>query len=206
MRFQYLSRYLISVVCGLLVCFSVQAEKSKEDGSHIQPDNLYPRVEMHTNMGKFVIELNRYKAPITVNNFLRYVEKRMFNNTIFHRVESDYVIQGGGYTADMEEKPDFGDIFNESGNGLKNDLYSVAMARQVDPHSANRQFFINMEDNDGLNPGRGWGYTVFGTVIEGTDILDKINQVETHYRPLLRMQHVPKEPIMLENVVLLPEL
>jgi peptidyl-prolyl cis-trans isomerase A (cyclophilin A) len=193
---------------GLLVlasAMSAHAAKKKEDGSHIQPDNLFPKVEMHTTMGKFVIELDRYKAPITVNNFLRYVEKRMYDNTVFHRVVPNFVIQGGGYSVEYEEKPSLGEIFNESGNGLKNDTYTIAMARQNDPHTATRQFYFNLNDNESLNPGRNWGYTVFGLVIEGSDVLDAMGQVETEYRPLLGMATAPVENIVLEKVVLLPE-
>lgn len=199
----------IAMLCSLAIVFATPAfadKKEQDDGSQIQPDTLYPRVEMHTNMGKFVLELNRYKAPASVNNFLKYVDKRMYDGTVFHRVESDYVIQGGGYAVDMKEKPAFGKVINESGNGLKNELYTIAMARMADPHSATRQFYFNMNDNAGLDPGRRWGYTVFGQVTEGTEILDKINLVETHYLPLMRMQHVPKEPVILGKVVLLPPL
>lgn len=209
---QIKNRQLLSILVILLsVAFSsVSAtEKKKEeeqDGSHVQPDNLYPVVEMHTNKGVIAVELNRYKAPITVNNFLRYVDKGLFNKTIFHRVAPDFVIQGGGYSAEMEAKVSLGNIFNESGNGLKNEFYTIAMARQNDPHSADRQFFFNMNDNESLDPGRNWGYTVFGMVTEGTEVLDAIMQVETHYLPLERMQHVPVEPIILEKVVLRPPL
>lgn len=204
-------RFHFSFVVFFIVAFQFSVSPlvlaaNKEDGSHIQPDNLYPRVEMVTNKGTLIVELDRYKAPITVNNFLRYVEKRMYDNTAFHRIVPEFVVQGGGYSADYEAKPDFGDIFNESGNGLKNDMYTIAMARQAKPHTANRQFYFNLNDNESLNPGRNWGYTVFGSVIEGTDILDKMGKMETEYKALLGLPTAPIEPLTLEKVTILPPL
>jgi peptidyl-prolyl cis-trans isomerase A (cyclophilin A) len=195
--------YFIMLICLIACCSSVHAAK-KTDGSEIQPDSLFPKVEMHTNKGMIVVELDRYKAPITVNNFLRYVDKRMYENTVFHRVVPNFVVQGGGYSVDYESKPDLGDIFNESGNGLKNDAYTIAMARQADPHTANRQFYFNVADNESLNPGRNWGYTVFGMVVEGQEVIDIMGAVETEYLPLLRLPNAPVEKLILEKVVLLP--
>lgn len=199
-----IKKVLMSLL-ALTISVSCYAAK-KEDGSEIQPDVLFPRIEMHTNMGVITVELDRYKAPITVNNFLRYIDKRLFDNTVFHRIVANFVVQGGGYGLEYQSKPDFGEIFNESGNGLKNDAYTIAMARQADPHSANRQFYFNLADNDSLNPGRNWGYTVFGTVTSGSEVLDAMGAVETHYLPLLRLPNAPVEPLVLEKVVLLPPL
>lgn len=193
----------VILVC-LIACISVAHAAKKPDGSEIQPESLFPKVEMHTNKGVIVVELDRYKAPITVNNFLRYVDKRMYENTVFHRVVPNFVVQGGGYSVDYEPKPDLGDIFNESGNGLKNDAYTIAMARQADPHTANRQFYFNVADNESLNPGRNWGYTVFGMVVEGQEVIDLMGAVETEYLPLLRLPNAPVEKLILEKVVLLP--
>ena len=156
-----------SIRFGLLlfisVLFSSQLAAQKvDDVSQIQKRNGYPRVQFETSMGDFIVELNRRKAPITVNNFLRYTDKGMFNNTLFHRIIPGFVVQGGGYDLEFEEKIAFDPIFNESGNGMKNKMYSIAMARQSDPHSARRQFFFNMGENKSLDPGRRWGYTVFG--------------------------------------------
>ena len=176
----------------------------KDDGSQIQADNPYPQVKFETSMGDVVVELNRAKAPITVNNFLRYVSKRGYENTQFHRVIIDFVVQGGGYDDKFSELPAFGTIFNESGNGLKNQKYSIAMARQRDPHSANRQFFFNMNDNDNLDPGRDWGYTVFGMVVEGYETLDKIAQVPTDIDPTFGWPDVPVEKVILKRVTILP--
>jgi len=183
--------------------FSVQAKKS-DDGSHIQPDNFYPRVKMETTMGDIVVELDRRRAPITVNNFLRYVDKRSYEDTIFHRIIPGFVVQGGGYDKDFKEGPKYPEIFNESGNGMKNTLYTIAMARQDDPHTANRQFFFNVNDNDSLDPGRDWGYAVFGMIVEGEDVVDKMSEVETEYSMGLRQPNVPKEVILLKKVTLLP--
>lgn len=176
----------------------------KDDGSQIQADNYYPRVKFETSMGDIVVELNRSKAPITVNNFLRYALKRNYEGTIFHRVIVDFVVQGGGYDAEFATLSAFGNIINESGNGLKNQKYTIAMARQNDPHSANRQFFFNLDDNVSLDPGRDWGYTVFGSVMEGYEILDKISLVPTDVDPTYGWPDVPVEPVILKKVTILP--
>ncbi|WP_395344926.1 peptidylprolyl isomerase [Ningiella sp. W23] len=199
---------LFIVLLSFLVSLSTAAlevDPSKQAGSKIQADNLYPQVKFETSMGDLVIELNRKRAPLTVNNFLEYVSTGEYDNTLFHRVIGDYVVQGGGYTPEFKEKKTNTPILNESGNGLKNDWYSIAMARQNDPHSATRQFFFNMDSNDNLNPGREWGYTVFGNVLSGTEVLDAIALVETEYRPLIRFQDVPKEPVILIKASVIPE-
>ena len=157
-------------------------------------------------MGDIVVELDRRRAPITVNNFLRYVDKRAYEDTIFHRIVPGFVVQGGGYTADFNGKSNFPDIFNESGNGLTNDLHTIAMARQSDPHTANRQFFFNVNDNSSLNPGRDWGYAVFGVIVEGEDIVDAMSEVETEYSIRLNANNVPIEPIIIKKMTVLPPL
>ena len=187
-----------------LFCAFQGVAKDKDDGSQIQPDNLYPRVKIETTMGDFVIELNRYRAPITSNNFLRYVDKRAYEDTIFHRIIPDFVVQGGGYDKDFKELSKFPPIFNESGNGLKNGYYTVAMARSNDPHSANRQFFVNLGENTSLDPGRDWGYAVFGDVVQGAEVLDAMAQVETHYHAIIGWADVPVEPILLKKATILP--
>jgi peptidyl-prolyl cis-trans isomerase A (cyclophilin A) len=190
---------------SLTVSTSALAAK-KNDGSHIQPDNYYPRVKIETTMGDVVVELDRRRAPITVNNFLRYVDKRSYEDTIFHRIVPGFVVQGGGYNTDFDGKSNFPDIFNESGNGLTNDLYTIAMARQNEPHSANRQFFFNVNDNESLNPGRDWGYAVFGMIVEGEDVVDAMSEVETEYSLRLSANNVPIEPIVIKKVTVLPPL
>ena len=190
----------------LLVTSSATVVAKKDDGSQVQPDNYYPRVKIETTMGDIVVELDRRRAPITVNNFLRYVDKRAYEDTIFHRIVPGFVVQGGGYTADFNGKSNFPDIFNESGNGLTNDLHTIAMARQSDPHTANRQFFFNVNDNTSLNPGRDWGYAVFGVIVEGEDIVDAMSEVETEYSIRLNANNVPIEPIVIKKVTVLPPL
>ncbi|MDQ7048461.1 MAG: peptidylprolyl isomerase [Enterobacterales bacterium] len=171
-------------------------------GADIQPNNLFPVVEMQTTAGKIVIELNRLKAPITVNNFLYYVVSGTYDGTIFHRVVKDFVVQGGGYNEKLEERAKQSPIYNESGNGLKNELYSIAMARDDDPHSAVRQFYFNMGDNEGLDPGKTWGYTVFGMVMEGDEVLDLIANAQTHVENKYQWENVPIKPIFLNKALL----
>ena len=202
---KYSFKTILAACCALtmMVSFAAAAAK-KDDGSQIQPDNYYPRVKIETTMGDIVVELDRRRAPITVNNFLRYVDKRAYEDTIFHRIVPGFVVQGGGYTADFEGKSNFPEIFNESGNGLTNDLHTIAMARQNDPHTANRQFFFNVNDNSSLNPGRDWGYAVFGVIVEGEDVVDAMSEVETEYSLRLNANNVPIEPIIIKKVIVLP--
>lgn len=191
-------------VTNIVLASTFSFGKSKDDGSQIQPNNYYPRVKMVTSMGDIIIELDRSKTPITVNNFLRYVDKRSYEDTIFHRIVPDFVVQGGGYDTDFIEKPSFATIINESGSGLKNKMYNITMARQDDPHSANRQFFFNMSDNDSLDPGRKWGYTAFGSVVEGYEVLDKMAEVKTDFDPKYGWSDVPVEQVILIKVIVLP--
>lgn len=204
---KYSFKTVLAACCALtmMVSFAAAAAK-KDDGSQVQPDNYYPRVKIETTMGDIVVELDRRRAPITVNNFLRYVDKRAYEDTIFHRIVPGFVVQGGGYTADFEGKSNFPEIFNESGNGLTNDLHTIAMARQSDPHTANRQFFFNVNDNSSLNPGRDWGYAVFGVIVEGEDVVDAMSEVETEYSIRLNANNVPIEPIVIKKVTVLPPL
>jgi peptidyl-prolyl cis-trans isomerase A (cyclophilin A) len=164
----------------------------------VLPENLFPVVELLTSEGTVVVELNRNRAPATVNNFLRYVLEGHYDNTMFHRVIADFVVQGGGYTPEFEERPVHEPVLNESGNGLQNNSGTIAMARYNDPHSATSQFFFNMKNNDSLNPNtRSWGYTVFGDVIEGLEVLQAISAVETGYSEALGAADVPIEPVLL---------
>ena len=140
-------------------------------------------IRLHTNFGVIDLELNHEKAPITAANFEQYVREGFYDGVIFHRVIKNFMIQGGGMTADMTEKPTREPIQNEAQNGLKNDKYTIAMARTQAPHSASAQFFINTHNNDFLNHTEpslhGWGYAVFGKVVAGTDVVDKIENVST---------------------------
>lgn len=157
-------------------------------------------VIMTTNQGNITIELDAEKAPKTVANFLDYVNKGHFNNTIFHRVIKDFMIQGGGFEPGMKQKPTDATVENEAKNGLKNDKYTVAMARTSAPHSASAQFFINTKDNAFLNyPGQdGWGYAVFGKVSAGQDVVDAINGVKTTRSGM--HSDVPVDPVVIEKV------
>ncbi len=143
-------------------------------------------VELHTNHGVIKIELNAEKAPKSVENFLNYVKKGHYDNTVFHRVIDGFMIQGGGFEPGMKQKPTGNAIQNEASNGLKNARYTVAMARTSDPHSATAQFFINGADNEFLDfkseSAQGWGYAVFGKVVKGTEIVDEIEKVRTGNR------------------------
>jgi len=162
------------------------------------PDNMFPSVKLETSMGDIVVELNRMRAPISVNNFLRYVLEGSYNGTIFHRVMPGFVVQGGGYTENIEERPEHEEIFNESGNGLQNITGSIAMARFDDPHTATRQFYFNMNNNTSLDPNsRSWGYAVFGMVVSGMEVLEAISDVETGYSEALDAEDVPKTPVIL---------
>lgn len=172
----------------------------------IQPDSLYPQVEFDTSLGKIVVELDRTRAPITVDNFLTYVVKGEYNNTIFHRVISDFVVQGGGLNPQLEELPAGKPIVNESGNGLSNSMGTIAMARDNEPHSATRQFYFNVADNTKLDPSkRRWGYAVFGEVIEGKQVLEAMAVVETTTNAKLNWPDVPVTPIILKTAKLLPK-
>jgi peptidyl-prolyl cis-trans isomerase B (cyclophilin B) len=158
-------------------------------------------VILHTNFGAITIELDAEKAPKTAANFLEYVKSGHYDGTIFHRVIDGFMIQGGGFAAGMQQKPTRATVENEANNGLKNDKYTVAMARTSDPHSASAQFFINVSDNDFLNfkspTPQGWGYCVFGKVTAGTDVVDKIKGVKTGTRGF--HENVPAEDVVIER-------
>ena len=168
---------LVYVLAGFLLVMGVYFLLNKEEAM--------PKVKMTTSYGEIVIELDKENAPITTENFLSYVESGFYNETVFHRVISGFMIQGGGHLADMTPKDEKLDpIQNEANNGLKNNRGTIAMARTANPHSASSQFFINHADNAFLNfrtnqVDEGWGYAVFGQVIEGMEVVDKIADVET---------------------------
>ncbi len=160
-----------------------------------------PQVELRTSMGSIVLELDPEKAPQTVDNFLQYVKTGQYDGTIFHRVIPGFMIQGGGMTPDMREKPTRGAIKNEASNGLRNTVGTVAMARTGDPHSATAQFFINVADNGFLDfrgpTQQGYGYAVFGKVVKGMDVVNRIVQVPTGTKP--PHGDVPLKPVMIER-------
>lgn len=164
------------------------------------------KVELHVrDHGVITLELDAEKAPKTVANFLSYVAKNHYNNTIFHRVIPGFMIQGGGFESGMKQKPTDAEIENEANNGLKNELYTIAMARTNAPHSASAQFFINLSKNDFLNHtapnASGWGYAVFGKVIAGSDVVDKIKAAKTGRKGF--HDDVPLEDVIIDKAVLL---
>lgn len=161
-------------------------------------------VELQTNFGVIRLELDADKAPKTVENFLNYVQKGHYDNTVFHRVISGFMIQGGGFEPGLKQKDTDAPVKNEADNGLKNERGTIAMARTNDPHSATAQFFINVVDNDFLNYSSptpsGWGYCVFGKVIEGMDVVDRIKAVKTGNRGF--HQDVPADDVIIEKAVI----
>ena len=184
-----MKRILISIVAVCAICFAA-----------IAGDN--PKIEMATTNGKIVLELYADKAPETVKNFLAYVDAGFYDGTIFHRVIPDFMIQGGGFTAEMKQKRTQPPIQNEADNGVRNDRGTIAMARTRDPHSATAQFFINTKDNDFLNhkgkSTQGWGYAVFGRVVEGMGVVDAISNVKTGTRG--RFRDVPTQAVVITQV------
>ena len=161
-------------------------------------------VKLSTNFGDITLELNAEKAPITVANFLQYVENSFYDGVIFHRVINGFMVQGGGFDTDMKQKKTLAEIKNEANNGLANEMYTIAMARTSVPDSASSQFFINVGDNDFLNhtapTSSGWGYCVFGKVVAGMDVVDKIKAVKTGNKA--GHQDVPVEPVIIEKATL----
>lgn len=167
-----------------------------------------PKVEFKTNVGSFVVELDSVKAPKTTANFLNYVNSGFYNGTIFHRVIDGFMVQGGGFTADLVQKPTNSPVASEAQNGLKNQTYTIAMARTADPDSATAQFFINVKDNEGLNypNAMGNGYTVFGKVISGTQTIDAIRKIPTMIASapkMGRMSDVPSKTVTIESATVL---
>ncbi|KGM41660.1 cyclophilin [Aquabacterium sp. NJ1] len=162
-------------------------------------------VELHTTAGVIRLELDEEKAPLTVANFVDYVNAGHYDGTVFHRVIKGFMIQGGGFEPGMKQKPTKGEIQNEANNGLKNDKYTIAMARTSAPHSASAQFFINATNNDFLNfkseSAQGWGYAVFGKVVAGTEVVDQIEKVKTGRKGF--HDDVPLEDVMITKAVVI---
>ena len=182
-------RLCLALCAGMLVQTSVLAQSA-------------PKVKFKTTQGEFVVELYPDKAPVTVENFLKYVKDKHYDGTIFHRVIGDFMIQGGGFDASMAEKPTRAPIALEARNGLKNDRGTIAMARIREPNSATAQFFVNVVDNSGLNAPQpdGNGYAVFGKVVQGMDTVDKIRGVATTNKGMY--QNVPATPIVINSATL----
>ena len=193
-----LSLYL-SLIMALV--FSINTY-SADETEQPTPEQEQTMVTITTNHGEITLELDAANAPNTVDNFLSYVKSGHYNGTIFHRVIENFMIQGGGFEPGMEQKEVNAPIANEANNGLKNDEYTVAMARTGDPHSATAQFFINVKANEFLNfsseSTQGWGYAVFGKVTNGTDVVDKIKAVETGQNG--HFSDVPVEDVIIESI------
>jgi len=195
-------------VCILMaaVVLSCGCEETKKNEKETKKTKMEMKmVKLKTSMGDIVIELNEQAAPVTVKNFLRYMEEGFYDGLIFHRVIQNFMIQGGGFTTQMKRKETHQPITNEAANGLKNDRGTISMARTNNPHSATSQFFINHKDNDPLNyieqvnP----GYAVFGKVIEGMDVVDKIAAVKTTIQ--MGMRDVPAEPVVIQSAEILQD-
>ena len=201
-------RFFLSVtLCmGLSVMLPVTATASSNSTNPQGKTNMStsPRVKLETSMGDIVIELDATKAPKTAANFVDYVKDGFYNGTVFHRVMDGFMIQGGGFEPGLKQKPTKAPIDNEANNGLKNDKYTIAMARTNDPHSATAQFFINVADNDFLNhtapTPNGWGYAVFGKVVSGTEVVDKIKGVKTGNSGF--HQNVPTQDVIINKAVI----
>jgi peptidyl-prolyl cis-trans isomerase B (cyclophilin B) len=189
----------------MTIALGAHAQSSKSAGAlSPQGQSANPKVELKTSKGSIVIELYSDKAPKTTANFLQYVKDGQYDGTVFHRVISGFMIQGGGFDSGMIQKPTKGPVPNEADNGLKNDLYTVAMARTSDPQSATAQFFINVANNAFLNytapTPQGWGYCVFGRVVEGQSVVDAIARSPTHNVGFF--QNVPVDAVVIEHTVL----
>lgn len=182
-------RLLLAISCSLVLGGTALA----------QSPAAAPRVKLATSMGDIVVELAPEKAPKTVQNFLQYVKDKHYDGTVFHRVIDGFMIQGGGFTTELSQKPTRDAIPLEASNGLKNDTYTIAMARTGNPNSATSQFFINVRNNDSLNAPNpdGYGYTVFGKVVSGKEIVDKIRAVPTGNKN--GMQNVPIVPVVIQS-------
>jgi peptidyl-prolyl cis-trans isomerase B (cyclophilin B) len=188
-------KHLLTSLLALLLCFTAQNSHSSTHASSTKGKPAM--VKLHTNLGTITLQLDAEKAPNTVKNFLDYVNSGFYSNTIFHRVIPNFMIQGGGFESSMKQKTTKAPIKNEAANGLRNDKYAIAMARTNDPHSATAQFFINTKNNMFLDyPGQdGWGYCVFGKVVEGMEVVDKIGNVKTGFKA--GMQDVPETDVII---------
>jgi peptidyl-prolyl cis-trans isomerase A (cyclophilin A) len=205
---------IILVACAAVICVGITATRSQEEAKIVKekaaaekaPENMGTTilVRVETSLGAFTLELYKDKAPITVDNFIKYTEKKFYDGTIFHRIIPKFMIQGGGFTQQMIKKETAPAIKNEADNGLKNLKYTIAMARTNDVNSATSQFFINTKDNTFLDHSdKNFGYAVFGKVTEGTDVIDKIEQVKTGTKD--NYENVPVKPVLINSVRLVKE-
>lgn len=197
-RLLAMSFLFVAFSLGFNNTLAQSSSQTKQDTSSMSTS---PRVKLATSAGDIVIELDATNAPKSTENFVSYVRDGFYDNTVFHRVIDGFMIQGGGFEPGMKQKPTRDPIENEANNGLKNDKYTIAMARTNDPHSATAQFFINVANNDFLNhtapTSQGWGYAVFGKVVEGEDVVDKIRAVKTGNAGF--HQNVPVEDVVIQK-------
>lgn len=195
------------LIMALGLVLALAAPGLAQTASNGAPKGGNPQVKLETNKGDIVIELFKDKAPLTVANFLSNVRKGHYDGTVFHRVINGFMIQGGGFDLNMKEKPTNKTIRNEADNGLKNSLYSVAMARTSDPHSASAQFFINVKNNRALDhtgkTDSGWGYAVFGEVVDGKRVVDEIKGVRTG--SLSMFDDVPLQPVLIKKATIIAQ-
>ena len=194
-----LARRIAIATLATAVAFPLAADAQDKGKAASCKDSATPKVKLATSMGPITLQLDRQKAPLTVENFVKYVESGHYDGTIFHRVIDGFMVQGGGFTPAMQQKPTQAPIRNEASNGLRNEPYSIAMARTSNPDSATSQFFINVNDNVPLNfsPGGNPGYAVFGKVVEGQETVDKIRKVATGSKA--GHQNVPNTAVVIEK-------
>ena len=190
---------LLGIVC---VRPSIAIEKPADQKAPIKPAAAAysPQLQVFTSMGNFTIELNPERAPLTVTNILAYVDSGHYTNTLFHRVVANFVIQGGGFDSDNKLVPAPSKVVNESGNGLTNERGTIGMARSNDPHGSDAQFYVNLYDNQALDPNKTrWGYAVFGKVVQGMDVVDRIGNVPTGSRGLFK-EDAPLKPVVIQKI------
>jgi cyclophilin family peptidyl-prolyl cis-trans isomerase len=182
----------------------VAADTSSDSKTAVKAVSVSPQVQVVTSLGSFTVELNAERAPLTVANFLAYVDQGYYTNTLIHRAVANFVIQGGGFNVDYTPKEAKAKVVNESGNGLINVRGSVGLARSTDPHGGNAQFYVNIADNNALDPNQTrWGYAVFGKVIAGMDVVDKIGNVATGAHGVIK-DEAPLKPIIIQKIERLP--
>jgi len=195
------------LMLGLLVTASqgpALAATAPDSKTPAKPSVASPQVQVVTSLGNFTIELNAERAPLTVANFLAYVDKGQYTNTLIHRAVANFVIQGGGFNTDYTPKPATVTVVNESGNGLSNIRGSVGLARSQEPHGGNAQFYVNLNDNQALDPQQTrWGYAVFGRVTSGMDVVDRIGNVATGAHGLIK-EEAPLKPVIIQRIERLP--
>jgi cyclophilin family peptidyl-prolyl cis-trans isomerase len=201
-----MKQLLLTLAALSAICLhpSIAAEKADPKAPPKAPAAASPQVQVSTSMGNFTIELNAERAPLTVANFLAYVDAGHYTNTIIHRAVANFVIQGGGFNVDYTPKPASLKVVNESGNGLSNVRGTVGLARTADPHGGNAQFYVNINDNAALDPNASrWGYAVFGRVTDGMDVVDRIGNVATGAHGALK-EEAPLKPVVILKIERVP--